>query len=48
MVVHYSEEDAKNKIYSVSTSTYTGFGALISEELSYKVKGVIDSLLLYL
>ncbi|KAG5011103.1 hypothetical protein JHK87_019618 [Glycine soja] len=33
-----SEEDAKNKIYSVSTSTYTGFGALISEELSYKVK----------
>ncbi|KAL2339006.1 hypothetical protein Fmac_013452 [Flemingia macrophylla] len=33
-----SEEEAKNKIYSVSTSTYTGFGALISEELSYKVK----------
>ncbi|KAL6503367.1 hypothetical protein OROGR_025290 [Orobanche gracilis] len=35
-----SEEEAKKKIYSVSTTTYTGFGALISEELSYKVKGV--------
>ena len=35
-----SEEEAKKKIYSVSTSTYTGFGALISEELSCKVKGV--------
>lgn len=45
MYVDCSEEEAKKKIYSVSTSTYTGFGALISEELSYKVKGVIDSLL---
>lgn len=35
-----SEEEAKKKIYSVSTHTYTGFGALISEELSYKVKGL--------
>ena len=35
----FSEEEAKKKIYSVSTSTYTGFGALISEELSLKVKG---------
>ncbi|XP_054790669.1 multiple organellar RNA editing factor 3, mitochondrial-like [Prosopis cineraria] len=35
-----SEEEAKKKIYSVSTATYTGFGALISEELSYKVKGL--------
>ncbi|CAH8343628.1 unnamed protein product [Eruca vesicaria subsp. sativa] len=35
-----SEEEAKKKIYSVSTSTYTGFGALISEELSCKVKGL--------
>ncbi|KAH9330355.1 hypothetical protein KI387_002463, partial [Taxus chinensis] len=35
-----SEEEAKKKIYSVSTFTYTGFGALISEELSYKVKGL--------
>ncbi|WCJ23439.1 Multiple organellar RNA editing factor 3 mitochondrial [Euphorbia peplus] len=34
-----SEEEAKKKIYSVSTSTYTGFGALISEEVSEKVKG---------
>lgn len=35
-----SEEEAKKKIYSVCTTTYTGFGALISEELSYKVKGM--------
>ncbi|XP_021721559.1 multiple organellar RNA editing factor 3, mitochondrial-like [Chenopodium quinoa] len=34
-----SEEEARKKIYSVSTTTYTGFGALISEELSYKIKG---------
>ncbi|KAH9765950.1 multiple organellar RNA editing factor 3 [Citrus sinensis] len=33
------EEEAKKKIYSVCTTTYTGFGALIDEELSYKVKG---------
>ncbi|XP_015899953.1 multiple organellar RNA editing factor 3, mitochondrial [Ziziphus jujuba] len=33
-----SEEEAKKKIYSVCTTTYTGFGALISEELSLKVK----------
>ncbi|KAL5785147.1 hypothetical protein ACOSQ2_007539 [Xanthoceras sorbifolium] len=33
-----SEEEAKKKIYSVCTTTYTGFGALISEELSYKAK----------
>lgn len=37
--VYSSEEEAKSKIYSVCTTTYTGFGALISEELSYKVKG---------
>ncbi|KAL3829355.1 hypothetical protein ACJIZ3_018157 [Penstemon smallii] len=35
-----SEEEAKKKIYSVCTTTYTGFGCLISEELSYKVKGL--------
>ncbi|KAK9139287.1 hypothetical protein Scep_008968 [Stephania cephalantha] len=35
-----SEEEAKRKIYSVCTTTYTGFGALISEELSNKVKGL--------
>ncbi|GJN26452.1 hypothetical protein PR202_gb14381 [Eleusine coracana subsp. coracana] len=37
-----SEEEAKKKIYSVCTTTYTGFGALISEELSYKVKGGVS------
>ncbi|XP_059647482.1 multiple organellar RNA editing factor 3, mitochondrial isoform X1 [Cornus florida] len=35
-----SEEEAKKKIYSVCTTTYTGFGALISEELSYKIKAL--------
>ncbi|KAH6789441.1 plastid developmental protein DAG [Perilla frutescens var. frutescens] len=35
-----SEEEAKEKIYSVCTTTYTGFGALISEEQSYQVKGL--------
>ncbi|PPS16764.1 hypothetical protein GOBAR_AA03769 [Gossypium barbadense] len=35
-----SEEEAKKRIYSVCTTRYTGFGALISEELSYKVKGL--------
>ncbi|AAF63819.1 DAG protein, putative [Arabidopsis thaliana] len=34
------QEEAKKKIYSVCTSTYTGFGALISEELSCKVKAL--------
>ncbi|PON61954.1 Multiple organellar RNA editing factor 3, mitochondrial [Parasponia andersonii] len=33
-----SEEEAKKKIYSVATTPYTGFGALISEELSNKLK----------
>ncbi|GLT32577.1 hypothetical protein SLA2020_072350 [Shorea laevis] len=33
-----SEEEAKKKIYSVCTTRYKGFGALISEELAYKVK----------
>lgn len=42
MILSCSEEEAKKKIYSVCTSTYTGFGALISEELSYKVKGWIS------
>ncbi|KNA07147.1 hypothetical protein SOVF_174550 isoform B [Spinacia oleracea] len=32
-----SEKEAK-KIYSVSTTTYTGYGALISKEMTYKVK----------
>ncbi|KAI5396003.1 Multiple organellar RNA editing factor 3 [Lathyrus oleraceus] len=38
-----SEEEAKKKIYSVSTTTYTGFGALVSEELSYKLKEETES-----
>ncbi|XP_050373521.1 multiple organellar RNA editing factor 3, mitochondrial [Argentina anserina] len=37
-----SEEEARKKIYSVSTTTYTGFGALISEEDSNKLKGAPD------
>ncbi|CAN7075621.1 unnamed protein product [Brassica oleracea var. botrytis] len=37
---HLFFEEAKKKIYSVCTSTYTGFGALISKELSCKVKGL--------
>ncbi|KAF8653838.1 hypothetical protein HU200_061963 [Digitaria exilis] len=33
-----SEEEARLKIYSVSTRHYFAFGALVSEELSYKLK----------
>ncbi|KAJ4970187.1 hypothetical protein NE237_003286 [Protea cynaroides] len=33
-----SEEEARRKIYSVSTRHYFAFGALVSEELSYKIK----------
>ncbi|CAL4999958.1 unnamed protein product [Urochloa decumbens] len=33
-----SEEEARHKIYSVSTRHYFAFGALVSEELSYKLK----------
>ncbi|CAL5082258.1 unnamed protein product [Urochloa decumbens] len=33
-----SEEEARQKIYSVSTRHYFAFGALVSEELSYKIK----------
>ncbi|XP_010542307.1 PREDICTED: multiple organellar RNA editing factor 8, chloroplastic/mitochondrial-like [Tarenaya hassleriana] len=32
------EEEARMKIYSVSTRCYYAFGALVSEELSYKIK----------
>lgn len=35
-----SEEEAKKKIYALSTTTYTGFQANISEELSEKCKGL--------
>ncbi|KAL5653392.1 hypothetical protein ACJX0J_038850, partial [Zea mays] len=34
------EEEARQKIYSVSTRHYFGFGALVSEELSYKLKEI--------
>ncbi|CAL9017019.1 unnamed protein product [Prunus brigantina] len=33
-----SEEEARMKIYSVSTRCYYAFGALVSEETSYKIK----------
>ncbi|XVE50119.1 hypothetical protein DITRI_Ditri01bG0136200 [Diplodiscus trichospermus] len=33
-----SEEEARMKIYSVSTRHYYAFGALVPEELSYKIK----------
>eukprot|EP00268_Persea_americana_P029228 TRINITY_DN28282_c0_g1_i2.p1 TRINITY_DN28282_c0_g1~~TRINITY_DN28282_c0_g1_i2.p1 ORF type:complete len:460 (+),score=74.01 TRINITY_DN28282_c0_g1_i2:92-1471(+) len=33
-----SEEEARMKIYSVSTRHYYAFGCLVSEELSYKIK----------
>ncbi|CAN6211224.1 unnamed protein product [Urochloa humidicola] len=33
-----SEEEARQKIYSVSTRHYFAFAALVSEELSYKIK----------
>ncbi|OMO74812.1 hypothetical protein CCACVL1_16449 [Corchorus capsularis] len=33
-----NEEEARMKIYSVSTRHYFAFGALVSEELSYKIK----------
>ncbi|KAM0851433.1 hypothetical protein ACQ4PT_052416 [Festuca glaucescens] len=33
-----SEQEARMKIYSVSTRHYFAFGALVSEELSYKLK----------
>uniref|UniRef100_A0A453RMV6 MORF/ORRM1/DAG-like MORF domain-containing protein n=1 Tax=Aegilops tauschii subsp. strangulata TaxID=200361 RepID=A0A453RMV6_AEGTS len=35
-----SEQEARQKIYSVSTRHYFAFGALVSEELSYKLKGI--------
>jgi hypothetical protein len=36
-----SEEEARMKIYSVSTRHYFAFGALVSEELSFKLKGIL-------
>lgn len=42
-----SEEEARMKIYSVSTRHYYAFGALVSEELSYKLKGDIFLVFLF-
>ncbi|KAH7670108.1 hypothetical protein IHE45_10G003700 [Dioscorea alata] len=35
-----SEEEARMKLYSVSTKHYFAFGCLVSEEVSYKIKAV--------
>ncbi|KAF2286105.1 hypothetical protein GH714_010396 [Hevea brasiliensis] len=37
-VKYFCEEEARKKIYSVSTRCYFAFGALVSEELSLKIK----------
>ena len=42
LITCFSEEEARQKIYSVSTRYYFAFGALVSEELSYKLKGIYD------
>lgn len=39
LILCSSEDEARMKIYSVSTRHYFAFGALVSEELSYKLKG---------
>jgi hypothetical protein len=39
-----SKKTAKKKIYSVCTSNYTGFGAVISEEMAYKLKEEVSVL----
>ncbi|KAL9270575.1 Multiple organellar RNA editing factor 8, chloroplastic/mitochondrial-like protein [Drosera capensis] len=36
------EEEARHKIYSVSTRCYYAFGALVDEELSYKLKAELE------
>lgn len=43
MVLSYDE--ARMKIYSVSTRCYYAFGALVSEEDSYKLKGNVLKLI---
>ncbi|KAI0513493.1 hypothetical protein KFK09_009517 [Dendrobium nobile] len=35
-----SEEEARMKIYSVSSKHYFAFGALVSDKLSYKIKAL--------
>lgn len=44
VVLACSEEEARMKMYSVSTRHYYAFGALVSEELSYKLKGKYSSI----
>lgn len=39
LIVHFSEEEARMKIYAVSHKCYFAFGALVSEDLSLKIKG---------
>ncbi|XP_039134859.1 multiple organellar RNA editing factor 3, mitochondrial-like [Dioscorea cayenensis subsp. rotundata] len=41
LVLEFNEEEAKKKIYFICTLTYIGFGVLILENLSYKVKGLL-------
>ena len=38
----FSDEEARKKIYSVSTRHYFAFGALVAEELSDRLKGICD------
>lgn len=42
-----SEDEARMKIYSVSTRHYYAFGALVSEEVSYKIKGAWPLFLIF-
>lgn len=39
----YSEDEARMKIYSVSTKHYFAFGAPVSEELSYEIKSMFSN-----
>ncbi|CAA0815809.1 Multiple organellar RNA editing factor 8-chloroplastic/mitochondrial [Striga hermonthica] len=41
-VIVGSEEEARMKIYSVSTRYYVAFGALVSEETAYKIKAIYN------
>jgi hypothetical protein len=36
----FSDEEARKKIYSVSTRHYFAFGALVAEEFYWKLKGI--------
>jgi hypothetical protein len=45
VILCFSEEEARQKIYSVSTQYYFAFGALMPEELSYKIKGTTVTVL---